>query len=234
MILDISFTGAAIVYAIPLLALLLLWLLTSLIIYLGIVSPLEFDFKGDILRKFEDKSALPSGPPRLSFLYVAQLLLGDNCVQATFLYRVSHFFARRKLARVALAIHAFSRFATHADISPWAQIGPGFYLYHGMGTVIGKGVRAGSRVLICQGVSVGGAEIGDDVSLWAGAQVIGHVAIGDRSEVGANAVVINDVPADSIVFGIPARLAGKKTPAQSLDSAGTGRLPTADVQEARE
>jgi serine O-acetyltransferase len=205
----LSLTDFILVYLIPILFLGVLWVSLSFVIYLLVHSPLEFDFKHDLLRNFEEMKRLPSNPDRLSFGYTAMLLLGDNCVQATLLYRLSHFFARRNLNPIALFIHAFSRFATHTDISPWAEIGPGFYLYHGHGTVLGKGVRIGKRALVCQGVSVARATVGDDVRIWAGAQVVGGVMIGDRSEVSANAVVIRDVPPDVIVFGVPARPAGK-------------------------
>jgi serine O-acetyltransferase len=212
-----------VVYLIPLLFLGVLWMTLSLVIYLLVHSPLEFDFKHDLLRKFEDKQRLPSNPDRLSFAYTAMLLLGDNCVQATLLYRISHFFARRNLNSIALFLQAVSRFATHADISPWAEIGPGFYLYHGHGTVLGKGARIGRRVLVCQGVSVARATVGDDVRIWAGAQVVGGIMIGDRSEVSANAVVIGNVPPDVIVFGVPARPAGK-TGTTREDAAPTTRF----------
>lgn len=210
-IMALSIAEILLVYLIPLLALALLWLGVSAIIYALVHSRLNFDFKHDLLRKFEEKRALPSGRARLSFFYVAKLLLGDSCVQAAFLYRISRYLARLKLRTLAEAVYAFARFATHADLSPWANIGPGLYLYHGLGTVVGKGACIGRRALICHGVSIGGgAVLGDDVKVWAGAQIMAQVTIGDRSEVGANAVVMADCPADSILFGVPARLAGKK------------------------
>jgi serine O-acetyltransferase len=188
-----------------------LWILVSLFVYILLRSPADFAFKHDIQRKFEQKRRLPSGTDRLSYLYVARLLLGDSCVQAVLLYRISHFLALHRLRTLAEMIHSFSRFATHADISPLASIGPGFYLYHGLGTVIGKNARLGRRVVVCQGVSIGGgATLGDDVNVWAGAQVLRKVTLGDRTEVGANAVVMNDFPSDSVLFGVPARLAGRK------------------------
>ena len=197
-------------YLLPLLFFVAVWLIVALVIYLAVRSRLEFAFKHDLLRKFEAKRKLRSGRDRMTFFYVAKLILGDNCVQATLLYRISHFFAHHRLRGLAEMTHSISRLMTHADISPLAKIEPGLYLYHGHGTVVGKGVRIGKRALICQGVSVGAATIGDDVKIWAGAKIIGKVTLGDRSEVGANTVVLADVPEDAIVFGVPARLAGSK------------------------
>jgi serine O-acetyltransferase len=110
-----------------------------------------------------------------------------------------------RLARAARFVHSVSKLITHTDISPNAEIGPGFYLYHGLGTVIGKGTRIGSEAVICQNVTTGGGPVlGDAVKLWAGAKVIGRVTVGDRSEVGANGVVVDDVPSDVIAVGVPA------------------------------
>jgi serine O-acetyltransferase len=199
------------VYLLPVAILLIIWLTISIVVYAGLRSRIEFDFKHDFLRKFEDKRVLPSGRDRLSFLYVAKVLLGDSCIQAMFLYRIARFFATHRMRPIAEVVNSFSRLVTHTDISPWSDIAPGLYLYHGLGTVIGKGAKIGRRALICHGVSVGGgATLGDDVKVWAGAQILAKVMIGARSEVSANAVVTMDFPADSILFGVPARLAGTK------------------------
>lgn len=207
----LSITEILLLYAIPLLFCVVTWLACSTIVFIFIHSKLDFAFKHDVLRKFDEKRALPSGTDRLSFLYISKLLVGDSCIQAALLYRVSHFLARHRLRTFAEIVHAFARFATHADLSPWANIAPGLYLYHGLGTVVGKGAHIGRRALICQGVTIGGgAMVGDDVKVWAGAQILAKVTIGDRSEVGANAVVLSDFPADSILAGVPARLAGRR------------------------
>jgi serine O-acetyltransferase len=219
-ILGLSLGEVALLYAFPVLCLIALWLLVSAVVYVMVRSSAEFNFKADLLRKFEAKKRLRSGRNlKLSFRYIAQLLLGDNCIQAVLLYRVSRFLLLRRLTLPAQVVYSFSRFATNTDIPPWAAIGPGLLIYHGVGTVIGKGCKIGDRALICQGVAIAGrATAGDDVIVRAGAKVIGKVTLGDRCEVGVNAVVINDVPPDSIVFGVPARLAGRREPAAAPDA----------------
>jgi serine O-acetyltransferase len=201
-----------IIYLFPIVLLVVAILLLVTAVYVPLRLRVDFDFKHDLLRKYEAKAKLPSGAgQRLSFLYVAKLLVGDNCVQATLLYRISRMLAGRRLRLFAEGVHAFSKFLTHIDISPWAEVGRGLYLYHGVGTVIGKSSRIGERALICQGVTTGhGPRIGDDVQLWAGAKVIGKIVIGDRVDVGANAVVITDVPPDSTAVGVPARVIAKR------------------------
>jgi serine O-acetyltransferase len=225
----VSINEVIVIYLIPIAFLFGLWFLASLVIYLLVRSKLDFDFKHDLLRKFDEKRGLPSGRDRLSFLYVAKILLGDSCVQAVFLYRTSRFFATHRVRPLAEVVNSFSRLVTHTDISPWSNIAPGLYLYHGLGTVIGKTSRIGRRATICQGVSIGGGvTLGDDVSVWAGAQILRGVAIGDRTEVGANAVVMNDFPADVVVFGVPARLAGAKPAAVLSDPDAHEPAPSPD------
>lgn len=224
-LLGLSLGDLILIYAIPIAFLVALWLVVALIVWVLVRSHLDFDFKHDLLAKFEAKLALPSGRRRLSYLYVARLLLGDNCIQAAFLYRIARYLAHHRMRPLAELVYAVSKFLTHTDISPWATVGPGLYLYHGLGTVIGKGSTVGARALICHGVSIGGgARLGDDVKVWAGAQIFAKVTVGDRSEVGANAVVMADFPDESILFGVPARLAGKTTgvvpAAQAAASAG--------------
>src|SRR4051812_21801573 len=88
----------ALIYAIPLAFLVALWLLVSAVTWALVRSRLEFGFKHDLLRKFEAKKQLRSGRGlRLSFRYIAQLMLGDNCIQAVLLYRVSGFLWRHRL-----------------------------------------------------------------------------------------------------------------------------------------
>jgi serine O-acetyltransferase len=197
-----------------------LWLGSSLLVYVAVVSRRPSALQADLLRRYETKRALRSGSGlrRASFGWVARLLLADNCVQATVLYRLSRFLVRRRLRTLGEGTHSVSKFLTNLDISPHAEIGAGVYFYHGLGTVIGKGTTIGRGALICQQVTTGGGPtLGDDVRLWAGAKVIGRVAIGDRAEVGANGVVTSDVPADHIAIGVPATRMIPKSDARESD-----------------
>ena len=203
---SISATDFLLVYLIPVAALVAGWLLLNLAVLALVRSSMRSDLKEDVLERYRRKTQLRSGTDlKLSFGFVARLMM-DNTVWATMLYRVSRLLVRHRLASLGRLVHAFARVVTSSDLNPGAVIGPGFYLYHGLGTVIGKGSHLGARVLVCQGVTTGGGHVrvGDDVSIWAGAKVIGDVTVGDRSEIGANAVVVADVPADTVAVGVPA------------------------------
>ena len=182
-------------------------ILATVVYLLTVAGPFRSGFGADMRHKWERKRALPSGKRfRWRYPYVLGLLLFDAGTQATFWYRVGRGLIAARLRFLAEVVQAFSKLVTHIDVSPLAEIGPGISFFHGTGAVIGKGTRLGARVTVCQGVTTGGGRpvIGDDVVLWAGAKVIGDVAIGDRAEVGANAVVLGDVPADHLAVGVPA------------------------------
>jgi len=195
-----------VVYLVPVALLATCWAFAAAWVYALVRFSRMSSLRADLEQRVDAKRRLPSGAKlRLSYGYVALSMLGDNCVQATVLYRLSHWLAFHRLEVMARAVQSFGKWVTNCDISPRAEIGPGFFLYHGLGTVIGKGTRIGARALVCQNVTLGGGPIvGDDVTLWAGAKVIGRLTIGDRAEIGANGVVVRDVPADVIAVGVPA------------------------------
>ena len=131
-----------------------------------------------------------------------------------------HFFAHRlykagwpTLAR-RVALH--SRHVTGIEIHPGATIGRGLFIDHGMGVVIGETAIIGDRVTIYQGATIGATgnektfkrhpTIGSDVIIGSGAKVLGPVTIGDNVKVGANSVVLQDVPSNSTAVGIPAQI----------------------------
>jgi serine O-acetyltransferase len=111
---------------------------------------------------------------------------------------------------------------TGIEIHPGAKIGPGFFIDHGMGVVIGETSEIGESVILFQGVTLGGTgkergkrhpTLGSHVVVGAGAKILGAITIGDHVKIGANSVVLRSVPAHSTVVGIPA----KTVRAQDID-----------------
>ena len=117
--------------------------------------------------------------------------------------------------------------ATGIDIHPGATIGRGFFIDHGTGVVIGGTAIVGDDVTLYQGVTLGGTSlahtkrhptIGNNVTVGAGAKVLGDITVGDNVKVGSNSVVVRDVPPNSTVVGIPGRIVlqdGKPVPVSS-------------------
>jgi len=167
----------------------------------------------------EVRAAQKRDPAAKSFLEVLLLYQG---LHALISHRFAHFFYRMRLYFAARMISQFSRFLTGIEIHPGAKIGRRFFVDHGMGVVIGETAEVGDDVLIYQGVTLGGAglekgkrhpTIGNNVVIGTGAKVLGNITVGDNSYVGANAVVIKDVPPNSTVVGVPGRVTkqdGKK------------------------
>jgi serine O-acetyltransferase len=107
------------------------------------------------------------------------------------------------------------RFLTGIEIHPGAKIGRAFFIDHGMGVVIGETAEVGDNVTLYHGVTLGGTTwqkgkrhptIGSNVVIGAGAKVLGPVHIGANTRIGANSVVLNDIPPNSIVVGIPGKV----------------------------
>jgi len=158
-------------------------------------------------------------PAARSFLEIVLLYQGLHVMVA---YRVAHIFYNLRLFFIARLISQTARFATGIEIHPGAKIGKEFFIDHGMGVVIGETAIIGDNVLLYQGVTLGGAglekgkrhpTIGNNVVVGTGAKVLGNITIGDNSYIGANAVVIRDVPSNSTVVGVPGRITkqeGKK------------------------
>lgn len=140
------------------------------------------------------------------------------CIHAMLFHRVAHFLYKRKSFFLARFISQLSRFFTGIEIHPGAVIGRGFFIDHGMGVVIGETAVIGDNVTLYHGVTLGGTgkETGkrhptvmDGAVIGAGAKVLGNIVIGRESKVGANSVILKDVPDLSTAVGIPGRI--KKT-----------------------
>ena len=152
------------------------------------------------------------------------------CLYAIFFHRVAHALWVIKLPFFPRLISQVSRFLTGIEIHPGARIGKGFFIDHGMGVVIGETTIIGNNVTLFQGVTLGGTgkdtgkrhpTLGNNIVVGTGAKILGNIKIGDHSYIGANAVVLREVPPQSTVVGIPGRvvkLKGKKiTPEMSFD-----------------
>lgn len=148
------------------------------------------------------------------------------CVHALLFYRVSHFFYKAKMFFTARFISQLARFLTGIEIHPGAKIGRGLFIDHGMGVVIGETAEIGDNVVMYHGVTLGGTgkhkgkrhpTVGNNVLIGSGAKVLGPIKIGDNSKVGANAVVLKDIPADCTAVGIPVRVINHKKDSEQTD-----------------
>lgn len=148
-------------------------------------------------------------------------------LHAIWLHRVAHKFYELRVPLLPSFISHMSRAWTGIEIHPGAVLGPGFFIDHGMGVVIGETTEIGSNVTLYQGVTLGGTgkekgkrhpTVGDNVVIAAGAKVLGPVHIGSNSRVGAGAVVVADVPESCTVVGVPGRIvACEGEPVRPLD-----------------
>jgi serine O-acetyltransferase len=154
----------------------------------------------------------------------AEVFFTYSGMHAVWGYRVAHRLWLMRLYFVARCYSQLVRFGTGVEIHPGATIGRRLFIDHGMGVVIGETAVVGDDVLVFHGVTLGGTSsvkekrhptIGDRVTVGAGASVLGPVAIGADSMIGANAVVVSDAPPHSVLTGIPARIRPR----------GAGRLP---------
>jgi serine O-acetyltransferase len=134
---------------------------------------------------------------------------------AIFLHRIAHWFWKNNLKLVGRVLSHISRFFTGVEIHPGARIGKGFFIDHGMGVVIGETSEIGDNVTIYHGVTLGGTSftrgkrhptIEGNVTIGAGAKILGPLTVGSSSKIGANSVVIVDVPPNSTVVGIPGKI----------------------------
>lgn len=140
-------------------------------------------------------------------------------LHALILHRIAHKLNYWKIPLIPRMISNFSRFMTGIEIHPAARIGRRFFIDHGMGVVIGATAIIGDDVLIYQGVTLGGTgnehgkrhpTLGDNIVVGSGAKVLGNIEIGSNSRIGAGSVVVDSVPENSTVVGIPGRIVKQK------------------------
>jgi serine O-acetyltransferase len=163
-----------------------------------------------------------------------EILICYAGLRAILIHRVAHWLWGRGLHLVARCLSEVARFINGIEIHPGARIGEGVFIDHGTGVVIGETAEVGDHVLMYQGVTLGGTgkqrgkrhpTVGNNVTLGAGAKVLGAITIGDNSIIGAGSVVLKSVPANATAVGVPARvvaLNGRRVEEPSLEH---GKLP---------
>jgi serine O-acetyltransferase len=161
-------------------------------------------------------------------------------LHAIWFYRVSHWFWTHRMYWMGRLLSHTGRMVSGIEIHPGAKIGPGFFIDHGMGVVIGETAEIGANATLYHGVTLGGTSwnkgkrhptLEDDVVVGAGAKILGPIVIGARSRVGANAVVVKSVPPDSVVVGIPGRVTHRKSSARMLQFEN-GTVHSLDLEHA--
>lgn len=188
----------------------ILIIIIAIILFIALIA---ITFRGEV------KAALERDPAAVNYI---EVLLTYSGLHAIIMYRIAHSLLKLKLPFFPRFISQFTKFITGIEIHPGATIGNGLFIDHGMGVIIGETSVVGDNVTLFQGVTLGGTgkergkrhpNIGNNVVVGTGAKVLGNITIGDNSYVGANAVVIKDVPANSTVVGVPGRITkqdGKK------------------------
>ncbi len=169
-----------------------------------------------------DLAAARDRDPAAQGVSAFEILTGWAGVQALLAHRAAHAMLEAGVPLAPRTIAYLSRAVTGVEIHPAARIGDGFFIDHGSGVVIGETAEIGDRVTLYQGVTLGGTglqpgkrhpTVGDDVTLGAGAKLLGPIAVGAGAKVGANTVVVEDVPSGATVVGNPGhqvRLNGKR------------------------
>lgn len=158
-----------------------------------------------------------------------EILAGWAGVQALLAHRVGHALNEAGVPVVPIVISYASRAVTGVEIHPAARIGADFFIDHGSGVVIGETTEIGDRVTLYQGVTLGGTgfargkrhpTVEDDVTIGSGAKLLGPIRVGHGSKIGANTVVIKDVPPGATVVGNPGqpvRIEGRRVEGPDTD-----------------
>lgn len=155
-----------------------------------------------------------------------EVMLVYSGLHAIWVHRLTHWLWKRNIRFLARWLSQIARWLTGIEIHPGATLGPGFFIDHGMGVVIGETAEVGADVTLYHGVTLGGTSltkgkrhptIGDRVVIGAGAKVLGAINIGADSRIGANAVVVRSVPENSVVVGVPGQIVKRSQPTHAPD-----------------
>jgi serine O-acetyltransferase len=195
-----------------------MWLFLSVLINILLIFAVFWTAIALLFKK-EIRAAFDRDPAATNYL---EVLLTYSGLHAIIFYRIAHALLGSGVPFFPRWISQLGRFFTGIEIHPGATIGDRFFIDHGMGVVIGETTVIGDDVLLYQGVTLGGTglqkgkrhpTLGSNIVVGTGAKVLGNITIGDNSYIGANAVVIKDVPPNSTVVGVPGRVTkqdGKK------------------------
>jgi serine O-acetyltransferase (EC 2.3.1.30) len=144
-----------------------------------------------------------------------EVLLLYSGLHAVIYYRIAHWLYMHKRYFLARWVSQHAKFKTGIEIHPGAKIGKGLFIDHGTGVVIGETTEIGDYCTLYQGVTLGGTgkdkgkrhpTLGNNVMVGAGAKILGPFKVGDNAKVGANALVLSEVPPNATAVGVPARI----------------------------
>jgi serine O-acetyltransferase len=164
------------------------------------------------------RAALERDPAARSVFEVVLCYPGLHAVWG---HRLAHWLWSRRLWLLGRLVSQLVRFLTGVEIHPGARIGPGLFIDHGMGVVIGETTEIGADVTLYHAVTLGGTSLergkrhptlGDRVVVGAGAKVLGAISVGHDSRIGANAVVVRPVPPHAVVVGVPGEVIQRRKP----------------------
>ena len=186
----------------------------NVLLIIVIVALCVYIFFSDEIKAIKERDPAAKNSLEIILLY--------SGLHAIVMYRIAHKLWEWKLPFFPRAISQFAKFLTGIEIHPGATIGKGLFIDHGSGVVIGETSIIGNNVTLFQGMTLGGTgketgkrhpTVGDSVVIGTGAKVLGNITIGNNAYIGANAVVIRNVPANSTVVGVPGHITkqdGKK------------------------
>ena len=172
---------------------------------LGLIGRVTAEVRGDV-------AAVRSRDPAACGVRTLEILGTWPGVHALLAHRIAHALYELNVPLLPRVIAAVARSITGIEIHPAAAIGARFFIDHGMGVVIGETAEIGDDVTLYQGVTLGGTgfatgkrhpTVQDNVTIGSGAKLLGPITVGHGSKIGANSVVIHDVPANSTVVGNP-------------------------------
>jgi serine O-acetyltransferase len=188
----------------------------------GLIGRILAEVRGDI-------AAARSRDPAARDVGAVEVFVIWPGVHALLAHRLAHALHDAGVPFLPRAISGLARAITGIEIHPAASIGRGFFIDHGMGVVIGETAEIGDDVTLYQGVTLGGTgfatgkrhpTVQDNVTIGSGAKLLGPITVGHGSKIGANSVVIHDVPANSTVVGNPGhpvRIEGRRPEGPDAD-----------------